>query len=209
LEETDAIITIEGREADFTQYKTYYLPDRVIDLCLQPESGTPTSEAIGGAAGGASIDPGNCFVTDHSSDEAVLASLAANMEDLGYTRVSEGERDEADLALLAGIVSRSSWSLSLDYCYPNNFYSGCVDQSNNPEVIVPTDSFVFQLIDVEASSGTELVSVWTGAVHQLQKISAELGTSLGGGPTSTKSQIWTSSIDQAFEQSPYLAEGGE
>jgi hypothetical protein len=65
FDETDTVVTISPEGTDFSDYRTYYLPDSIIDLCLQPESGTPTSEAIGGAAGGPAIDPNNCGATDH------------------------------------------------------------------------------------------------------------------------------------------------
>lgn len=209
LNETDAVITIQKEGADYSAFDSYYLPDRIVDLCLQPESGTPTSEAIGGAAGGPSIDSRNCFRTDHASDEAILDAIEENLSDFGYERVLESDKDEADLAVLVGIVSRSSWSLARTYCYPTNYYRGCVDQSENPGIIVPYNSLVIQFVDVGGSEGDDLTSIWTAAIHPLQRISEQLGTSLGGGPASTKSKIWRDGIVQAFLQSGYLNEGGD
>lgn len=207
LNETDAVSTIRAEGASFTGYRTYYLPDEIVDLCLQPQEGEPTSDAIGGAAGGPSIDPANCSPTDHTSDEAILLSLAQNMDALGYERVAEDEKASADLALLAGLVSKETWTLNKPYCYPNYYYPGCVNQGA-PEVVVPYNSLVLELIDVDASNGDDLESTWTASVHQIQKIYDELGTSPGGGPSSTKIIAMTEAIDQAFRQSPYLADGG-
>lgn len=206
-EETDAVVTIRGKE-DFSQYRTYYLPETIVDLCLQPSSGSPTSSAIGGAAGGPSIDPGNCDPTDRAADEAILEALERNMDALGYERVAEEDRAEADLALLVGFVSRLTWSLDRPYCYPESYYGGCVSQSDNPPWSVRPNTLILQLVDVESSTDTDLVSVWSAAIARAQEVTAELGQSLGGGPSETKERIWEAGIEQAFSQSTYLNEGG-
>jgi hypothetical protein len=36
IDETDAVITLQAEGSDFSSYQTYYLPDSIIDLCLQP-----------------------------------------------------------------------------------------------------------------------------------------------------------------------------
>lgn len=213
IDETDAVVTLRAEGSTFSSYRTYYLPGSIIDLCLQPPSGTPTSEAIGGAAGGPAIDAGTCFETDHSSDEAILDALEENMDALGYERVDDA--DSADLALLVGLVSKTSWVLSRAYCYPNAYFGGCVSGSGNPEIIIPgagADSFssvIVQMIDVAQSTEDDLVSLWTVAIHQRNRITEELGTSLGGGPSSVKQRILSNGIDQAFAQSKYLSGEGE
>lgn len=204
--ESDAVITIAGEGVDYSEYSTYYMPDRIIDLCLQPSGGSPSSDAIGGAAGGPAIDPGNCYATDHTVDEEILEALEANMEALGYERVTTPE--DADLALLLGHVSRASWSLSRTYCYPNDYFPGCVSQANNPDVQVPYRSLVVQMIDLEASGQDLLESVWTAAIHQVQRIEVSLGTDLGGGTSDIRADIMTSAIATAFGQSEYLDDGG-
>lgn len=201
------MVTIRGTD-DFSEYRTYYMPQTIVDLCLQPTSGTPTSAAIGGAAGGPTIDPSNCDPTDRAADRAILDALERNLDALGYERVDEEDKADADLALLVGFVSRLSWSLDRPYCYPESYYGGCVSQSENPPYSVRPNTLILQLVDVNRSSDTELVSVWTAAIARAQEVTAELGQSMGGGPSETKERIWEAGIDQAFAQSAYLSEGG-
>lgn len=207
VNESDAVITIEGKGVNYSRYVTYYMPNRIVDLCLQPQSGSPSSDAIGGAGGGPAIDPGNCFATDHNSDAEILDSIEDNMEAFGYQRVESP--DDADLAVLLGHVSRVSFSLSTPYCYPNSYYPGCVSQKDNPEISVPYRALVIQMIDVAASSGDALASVWTAGIHQTYRTDAALGTELGGGTSDVRTEIWQSAITTAFAQSPYLKDGGE
>ncbi len=205
--ESDAVITIAAEGVDYSAYSTYYMPDRIIDLCLQPRGGTPSSDAIGGAAGGPAIDPGNCYAADHTVDEEILEAFEANMDALGYERVDSPE--DADLALLLGHVTRASWSLSSIYCYPNYYFSGCVSQANNPDITVPYRALVVQLIDLERSGTSALESIWTAAIHQTQRIDGSLGTELGGGASDVRAEIMTAAIDTAFAQSTYLDDGGD
>lgn len=207
VNESDAVITIQAEGVNYSKYSTYYMPDEIIDLCLQPQNGVATSDAIGGAAGGPALDPGNCFPTDHLSDPDILDSIEANMADLGYERV--GSAEEADLALLLGHVSRGNWSLSTPYCFPNSYYSGCVSQANNPQLTVPYRAMVIQMIDVEASDGDRLESIWTAGIHQLYRTDNALGTDLGGGSSSVRSEVWSDAVNTAFDQSPYLNDGGQ
>lgn len=207
VNESDAVITIEGKGVNYSRYSTYYMPARIIDLCLQPRNGSPSSDAIGGAGGGPAIDPGNCFATDHNSDAEILGSIEDNMEAFGYERVESPQ--DADLVILLGHVSRASFSLSTPYCYPNSYYRGCVSQKDNPDIAVPYRALVIQMIDLEASSGTNLSSVWTAGIHPTHRLDATLGTDLGGGASDVRTEIWQNAITTAFAQSPYLKEGGD
>ncbi len=204
--ESDAVITIEAEGTNYAKYGTYYLPSEIVDLCLQPQEGTPTSDAIGGAAGGPAVDPGNCYPTDHTSDEAILDAFEANLEALGYERVSDP--DDADVALLLGHVSKTSWNLGQPYCYPNYYFSGCVSQENNPPIALPYRALVAQMVDLEASSGDDLETIWTAGIHQVQRIDASLGSGQGGAGVDVRSTIWEGAIRTAFDQSPYLRDGG-
>lgn len=207
VNESDAVITIQAEGVNYSGYATYYMPDQIIDLCLQPQGGTPTSDAIGGAAGGPALDPGNCYATDHLTDPDILDSIEDNMDAFGYERVQSA--NEADLVILLGHVSRASFSLSAPYCYPNSYYSGCVSQEDNPEFSVPYRAMVIQMIDVEASDGDALESVWTAGIHQLHRTDSALGTELGGSSSNVRSEIWADAISTAFAQSPYLNAGGQ
>jgi hypothetical protein len=205
VNESDAVITIQAEGVNYSKYSTYYMPQKIVDLCLQPRNGDPSSDSIGGAAGGPAIDPVNCFATVHHSDADILDSMEGHMADFGYERVESAS--EADLVILLGFVSRTSWSLSRPYCYPNSYYSGCVSQENNPQLSVPYGAMIVQMIDVDASEGASLESVWTAGIHQLHRTDDALGTDLGGG-ASARSEIWADAISTAFEQSPYLNDGG-
>lgn len=207
VNESDAVITIQAEGVNYSRYTTYYMPERIVDLCLQPQSGSPSSDAIGGAGGGPAIDPGNCFATDHNSDAEILDSIEDNMDAFGYERVDSPE--DADLVVLLGHVSRASFSLSTPYCYPNSYFSGCVTQEDNPEISVPYRALVIQMIDVAASNGPQLASVWTAGIHQTHRTDTALGSELGGGTSDVRTEIWQSAITTAFSQSSYLDEGGE
>lgn len=207
VDETDAVITIQSEGTDYSQYSTYYMPSGVVDLCLQPESGTPSSDAIGGAAGGPAIDPGNCLGVNHASDPEILDAIEESMDSSGYERVSEPE--DADVVMLVAHVTRvRGWLLNRAYCYPNYYFSGCVERTDSPEILVPHASIVVQMIDRAASDDEDLHSVWTAAVHQNNRIESALGTDLGGGPSDVRADIFTDALDAAFLQSPYLSRGG-
>jgi hypothetical protein len=207
VEETDLVATIQDEGRNYSSFRTYVLVDEVGDLCLQPTSGPPSPDAYGGAGGEASADPDRCDSTEHSSDEAVLEALARNMEALGYERVSEQESESADVLLLTSRISRESWNLSLPYCYPSSYYRGCVEPISDAPVTLLRGSLLVQLIDLEASSGDELVTTWTAAVDQFWAIRAARGTSVGEDGADAEDTIMARAIDDAFEQSSYL--GGE
>jgi hypothetical protein len=198
VEETDVIATVHDEEANFSSFKTYSLPNVLPDLCFQPTSGDPSADAYGGAGGDGFIESEECFETDHDSDAAILDALAENMEALGYERVDDS--DSADVVLLAALISRGSWAMNRAYCYPSDFYRGCVSPLSNEPVFVRTGTLLLQLIDAKKSSGEDLFTTWTAAIQQTEALRASKGSE-------AVDAVMSRAIDQAFAQSVYL--GGE
>lgn len=200
VEETDIVATVHDEKANFSSFKTYSLPSVLPDLCFQPTSGDPSADAYGGAGGGGPIESEECYETDHNADEAILDALAENMESLGYERLDASESEEADVVLLAALIARGSWAMNRAYCYPSNFYRGCVEPLSDEEVFVRTGALLLQLIDVKKSSGEDLVTTWTAAIQQNEALRSSKGSD-------GESAVMSRAVDQAFAQSAYL--GGE
>lgn len=202
-DERDSIFSF-GKSGDFENKRTYYMPSQVNELCIQPSAGTPSSEALGGAAGGSSLS-GACRPPDHGFDSVILDSFERNMDALGYERVST--EAEADLALLVNVVSvEGFWSLNRPFCYPEYFFAGCSDAVTTEEIFIPEQGHIAQLVDLSGTSGEQLDVIWTTAFHLFFARYEVRGTAVSGGEAEAK--VISEGIDVAFAQSPYLAEGG-
>lgn len=208
--ETDGVITISKKGANFSPYQTYAIADYVVDLCIQPESGTPTSESLAqGGAGGQTAT--TCAPTSHSLDAAVVESLIEQLDSLGWTQVAWKEKETADLLVLTSWQQKTGWALELPYCYPPNYVSGCVEPLTNSRLtlrrledttIVPP--LLIQLVDTAESSSTQLANIWTAAIDQQFTIGETLGTAQGGANANAIGALRTA-ITKAFEQSPQLS----
>jgi len=207
LAETDSIITLESTEAEYGQFKSYFLESEIVDLCVQPGEGASAGAGGAGTAGASSLDPVNCDEPNHGNDEAIIDALQRNMQERGYVLLSESEKDNADLVLLPAYIARTNWRVNEVYCYPDQYYSGCVQPLGNDAFILPYQALLVQLIDVQASNEETLKSAWTMGLHQAVKISSlSAGTPSDGGSAGA-GEIWSSAIDLAFEQSTYLQGG--
>lgn len=200
--ETDVTVTIGGKDGeDYSGYKTYILPDSVIDLCEAAQGDdSGVGDAAGGAGGRPSIDPDNCEETNHDLDDVILSALRENMDALGYQEIDDPTDEEPDLAFFVGTIARDNWYLATapGYCYPYYYYYGCWYPSYSYAYNLPTQAILIDLADTAKSEGGKLHSVWTAILQGLdQKSSEQTGT-----------QRINNAVDQAFKQSPYLAEGG-
>jgi len=209
LGETDVVVTLSEKGRDYAEYETYALPDSLVDLCIQPESGTPTTESLStGGAGGAAAT--SCASTSHSLDESVLENLATQLDALGWTRVEWDEREDADVLLLAGWQQKDLWGLDRAYCYPPSYVSGCVQPlTDEPIAIRRIDDdnvvppILIQMVDNSESSSTNLKNIWTAVIDQQYTIGETLGTAQGGANAQAVGALGRA-IATAFEQSAYL-----
>jgi hypothetical protein len=85
------------------------------------------------------------------------------------------------------------------YCYGYYwYYAGCWYPSYSYLYNLPTATIVVDMADVANSSGGKLSSVWTALLRGLYETA---GTGSGEDRVND-------AMTQAFNQSPYLAEGG-
>lgn len=201
--ETDVTVTIGGKDGDvYSGYKTYLLPDSVVDLCEAAQDGDDADigEVIGGAGGGPSIDPDECQETNHDLDDVILSALRKNMDALGYREIDDPTQEEPDLAFFAGTIAHDNWYLATSpgYCYPSYYYYNCWYPSYSYAYNLPTQAILIDLADTAKSENGDLHSVWTVILQGLDQVSSE----------QTGTQRINNAVNQAFKQSPYLAEGG-
>lgn len=184
-EDYDIVLTVHDDEVNFGAYRTYVLPDTVIH--------------IEDAEDAEIIDLPRDF------DDLILDLAAANMDALGYVREFDPEANGVDLILLASAVGTEStewfysgwwgywgwypgyppgWGPGWGWGPPPGYIGG---------VRIEQGSFVLTLIDPTlADPEDEVVPVvWAGAMRGL----------LSGGAGEARI---TESVNQAFDQSPYL-----
>lgn len=184
-EDYDIVLTVHDDEVDFGTYQTYALPDTVIHI-----EDSDNSEII---------------ELPRDFDDLILDVAAANMEALGYVREFDPEANGVDLILLASAVGTEStewfysgwwgywgyypgyppgWGPGWGWGAPPGYIGG---------VRIEQGSVVLALIDptLAGSGEQEVPVVWAGAMRGLLS---------GGG---AESRI-TESLNQAFDQSPYL-----
>ncbi len=183
-EDYDIVLTVHDDEVDFATYRTYVLPDSVIHI--------------------EDSDNADIIELPRDFDDLILDVAAANMDDLGYVREFDPEvGDEIDLVLLVSAVGTEStewfysgwwgywgwypgyppgWGPGWGWGVPPGYIGGVRIESGSVVLALPT------LADAEDE---EVPVVWAGAMRGL----------LGGG--AAESRI-TESLNQAFDQSPYL-----
>lgn len=188
--QTDLVATFHMEGADFAANKTYDMPDSIVD--------------VGVAAG---------FDTtlDHAHDAAILAKVAAEMTQMGYTRVNAATT-RPDVVVLVSAITVDNYDVW--YSYPWYPYWGwwggwgpwsTYGQSPSSSYYYPwypvtvtgytTGSLFISMIDpdVVPADSTRATPIWLGAINGLLE--------------GTDQQILTridNNITQAFAQSPYL-----
>jgi len=175
---------------DFSAASTWAMPDSVVPI------------AVDGAFN----------VYDHALDSTILATVAANMDALGYTRESDPDANGADLVVLVHAnVSDSyppftpyAWDDTWDWYSGWSFWGGVsgygsaypwyVLPPGTDVADVPTGSIIIEIFDpnepTSTSSGPGLPARWVAILNGLASVDSE-------------SRV-TTAIDQAFDQSPYL-----
>lgn len=194
--DTDVIVTVRDLGRSYAPYRTYALPDTVIDICSLPE---PGAGGAGGAAGaGGADDSGSdddCQELEHDFDEQILAAIRDNLADLGFSEVDADENP--DVTVLPAAIAQDSWYVYYPYC--DYWYGYCFDYPWGPTAVsYPMGTLAMYMVaSSEADNATNKVPViWLGIVSGLMSGSHELD----------QDRIETN-IGQAFAQSAYLGEG--
>lgn len=191
--DSDVVITVRDLGRSYAPYRTYALPDTVIDVCEVSSSGAAGAAGAAGAGGGDAS--GDCEPLNHSHDEAVFDSLRKNLEQLGFTEVEPDE--DPDVMILAAAVAQESWYVYYPYC--DYWYGYCFDYAWGPAAVsYPIGTLALYMVswrDADDEKGSVPV-IWLGVVTGILSGSEELD----------RERIETN-IDQAFEQSRYLGEG--
>jgi hypothetical protein len=206
-DETDGVITIKGEPIALNDLERYVTSADLDELCVQSKSEPSDPSSL-------PSDEPACAVVDHSVDQDVIAQVRENLEEFGLDRLDPSELDDADLYMVAGIVTTDFWDLGKRFCVDNGVIEGCLDPLTDYSVLSPVGSLVLALVDLNESEGDDLKTVWAASIDQRWAAGSALGVTAEGGAGGADSSStgnldpWLAGVDQAFVQSPYL-KGGE
>ncbi|WP_057935752.1 DUF4136 domain-containing protein [Algoriphagus resistens] len=187
IDELDVVYTNYDVNNDFASYTTFAVPDKIVKIS------NGTVNAANGEFEPEYLSP--------AYTAAILASIRSNMQDAGYTEVDKSA--DPDLIILPTALQTDQIFFYYDWWYWNWFYPGWgpgwgwyYPGYYPPQVSrVRTGTIMMQMTDPQNISETNQIPVvWTGVINGL----------LEGSENSISERINTT-IDQAFEQSPYLA----
>ena len=182
LDNNFVVYTNYDKNANFTAFETYYLPDSILIIGDKKEA-------------------------EYWSDEnaqKIIATYAANMNSRGYVRTDN--KEEADLGLQVSYVKSTYfvttygqpqwwwgypgyWDIPFWGNWGDWYYPYSVTYSYS------TGSFVTELLNLDAPQGQEakLPILWTAYMSGLLS-----------GSTSVNVNLAIEAVDQAFAQSAYL-----
>ncbi len=187
VQQTDVVVTAHDETVDFTGLRTYVLLDSVVHIDLE--------------------DNNNDNLLTRDNDALILSRVAAGMEGYGYTEETDPDNNTPDVILQVGAlavthgayVSYSWWDwwgwypsypccgAGWGYWYPWAPAVGVVTYDVGTLVITMiAPAKIGPLADT-------ITAVWVAGINGL----------LQGSAASISARI-TSTIDQAFDQSPYL-----
>ncbi|TDI76934.1 MAG: DUF4136 domain-containing protein [Bacteroidetes bacterium] len=193
VEDLDVVATVYDPEVDFSNYRTFAMPDSVVHLL--PDDADPDDDNI-----------------SRSFDELILREVAQGLTDLGYVRVLEPDPDNPPDLYAFVSISTTQWAGYVGYPwwggwgwyggYPPGWgpgwgpgypwYGGGVVYSYE------TGTLFVDLVDPERQDAPtrEIGTTWIGALNGLlENSSAGTATRLNTG------------IRQMYEQSAYLKAG--
>lgn len=172
------VYTDYDKGADFGSYKTYFLPDSILE--------------VGG------------YRATYWKDEnakAIINKVAAEMDARGYTRILDSEKkEEANVGLQLSYVAQTTQVITGGYCggwwdygfwgpWSGWYYPYPVSYSYN------TNTLVMEMVDLTADEGgaqKNLPVVWYASASGFQ-YSGQFNQ-----------MMLQNSVVQAFEQSPYI-----
>jgi Domain of unknown function (DUF4136) len=171
----DIVLTLNDSSVDFSTYKTFIIPDSVVQL-----GGTGSS-------------------TTYNS--LMLSSFINQLESRGYTRIYPSDTLRADLIALVSVTASENYVYYYDYWaywgwygwggyYP---YSGYSYYPYYSSYSFTTGTMFMNLIDVARTDtvNQKIASVWLGAINGVLE------------NTNTSDKI-INGVNQAFTQSPYI-----
>jgi hypothetical protein len=176
VEDYDLIYTTWDEDYNFGAVQTYHLPNYVAHLI--PEGQNPNT----------------------TFDDEILETLEDNLNALGWTRAVGADTTTADIVVTSAVFGQDNttcyawwdyWGYWWGYYppYPGYGYPGYVSCSS-----FKTGTLIVQMVDRSIEAGdNELPIYWLGALNGLVE-----------GNNQSIAQRIKSSIDQMFEQSPYL-----
>ncbi len=182
--ETDIVLTTHKADYAFSAAKTYVMSDKIPKVTTVPTEGQLPE------------------YVDAATTSLILNQIKANMTSRGYTQVTGTTK--GDIVIMPAVVSVTTL---VYYCndwwyywgwwgyypgYPG--YGGCYYPSG---YTYTTGSLLITMVDDKNEDDkpeTPIVGVWASAINGMLS-----------GTTSTDNARITSSIDQAFAQSPYIS----
>jgi hypothetical protein len=187
--ETDVVLTIEDEDRNYSDYKTYALTDKVIDLC--EVAGEDGELPLGGRF---SADVGTCFEVTHRYDELVLDTIDENMKALGYTKV-DSPNDNPDVTVLVAALAQDNWYYAPGYwwCDPYYYYY-CWYPTASYVYNLPTGTLLINMVDNSETTDKRLSSAWFAALSGLYAQADD----------KTGQERIEDGVNRAFTQSPYL-----
>lgn len=186
VDELDVVYTNYDESYSFQGNNTFSVPEKVIKVDQEFLPGDPDFEPD--------------FVSPEYA-EAILFSIRTNMVNLGYTQVDKDANP--DLIILPAVFQTDELYFYYDWWYWSWFYPGWgpgwgwyYPGYYPPQISrVRTGTVIMQMTDPKNQSALDKIPVvWAGVVNGL----------LEGNEATITSRISTT-INQAFDQSPYLA----
>src|SRR5688572_17062542 len=179
IEDLDLVVTNHDVSFDFKKYKTYSLPDRIVKITGNLEEGE---------------DPE--YVNEITAD-LILDGIRENMQSYGWTEVSELQ--DPDMIILPSAMQSTTFVYYYDYWYWDWYYPIYWWGWYYPYPIYggsyTSGSVFFQMTYPDGITAADNVPVvWSSILNGL----------LEGGTSEINSRI-KKSVDQAFDQSPYLS----
>jgi hypothetical protein len=177
-EDLDMVWTEYDEAIDFSQYKTYFVPDTLlVDSTMSAED--------------------KAYIQEYYTN--ILVEINANMEALNYVRVDSSANP--DIGLVISIVTQTNYVFSYSYWYYYPPYWGYPGYGYSYPWATYMGSYeegalIFDMADLKNINhqGQNINGMW----------SALRGGVLTGGSSTQVSKRLINGIDQAFAQSPYL-----
>jgi hypothetical protein len=182
--QTDTVLTVEMPDVDYQANRTFVMTSTVFDL--GDALGLECAESI-----------------NEEFDPLIIETVRQNMVDLGYEEELDPETNPPDVGVFVGAVVCKGW---VAYWYPGwGGWWGGYPPIYYPVPIVSsyrTGTLVFPIVELGEGFGDrdpeDPVTVqWFSAIDGLLSTSRNVNA-----------QRIVENINQAFEQSPYLALGG-
>jgi len=180
-DQTDLVLTVQEPDRDFEPLVTYGLWPEVLDLTNLVEDPIDINHGV--------VDP------------VLLDAVEKNMDDMGFTKVADPVLDSPDVVAVIGVVAAENWYLYSYYPWYGGwwwYYPGYYPPVY--AVSYPTGSVIVTLVKpdeatIDENGESHAPVVWVAGIW------GELSDS-----SSSNLERMVDDIDQAFDQSPYLAQ---